>query len=72
MVELSINRRWFDLCCKGVESVDVLTLWILAASGVFTVLLFAVRSILEQLPQVFAAWHQARRAMRNSRADRER
>lgn len=71
MVELSINRRWFDLRRKGVESVDVLTLWILAASSVLTIFLFTVRSILEQLPQVFAAWHRARWAMRNSRADRE-
>jgi hypothetical protein len=65
------NRRWFDLCCKGVEPVDVFTLWILATAGVVSVLLFTVRGILEQLPEVFAAWHRARRALRDRDAEGE-
>ncbi|MEV6758191.1 hypothetical protein [Streptomyces sp. NPDC051214] len=50
---------------------DVLTLWILAAAGVASVLLFTVRGILDQLPEVFAAWHRARRALREQEADNE-
>ncbi|MCG7208156.1 hypothetical protein [Streptomyces arenae] len=48
---------------------DVLTLWILATSGVVASVLFAVRGILEQLPGVFAAWHRAKRALRNQEPD---
>ncbi|MEU4490140.1 hypothetical protein AB0H94_35610 [Streptomyces purpurascens] len=50
---------------------DVLTLWILATAGVVSVLLFTVRGFLEQLPEVFAAWHRARRALRDRDAERE-
>ncbi|WP_189192692.1 hypothetical protein [Streptomyces albiflavescens] len=64
MVELSGIRDRFDPCDEGVEPVDVLSLWILAAAGVASVVLFAVRGVLDQLPQVFAAWHRARRAIR--------
>ncbi|MFJ8273768.1 hypothetical protein ACIQ8G_26400 [Streptomyces sp. NPDC094154] len=69
LVELSNTRRWFDLCPESVEPVDVLTLWILAAAGVVSVVLLTVRSILNQLPEVFAAWHRARRAIRNQARD---
>ncbi|MEU6381667.1 hypothetical protein [Streptomyces sp. NPDC046909] len=44
---------------------DALTLWILAASGVITILLFTVRGLLEQLPELFAAWHRAKKALRD-------
>ncbi|WP_329538336.1 hypothetical protein OG568_53945 (plasmid) [Streptomyces sp. NBC_01450] len=50
---------------------DVLTLWILAASGVVTLLLFTVRGILEQLPDLFASWHRAKRALRDRESDTE-
>ncbi|MET7440559.1 hypothetical protein ACWERY_10605 [Streptomyces sp. NPDC004082] len=48
---------------------DVLTVWILAVAGVASVLLFAVRGILDQLPDVFAAWHRAKRAIRGENDD---
>ncbi|MFF2130737.1 hypothetical protein ACFVW1_36325 [Streptomyces olivochromogenes] len=50
---------------------DMFTLWLLAVSGVVTIFLFTVRSFLDQLSEVFAAWHRARRAIRNGQADRE-
>ncbi|MFH9711490.1 hypothetical protein ACH4MW_31925 [Streptomyces luteogriseus] len=37
---------------------------LLAASGVVTILLFVVRGLLDQLPDVFAAWHRAKKAYR--------
>ncbi|MFD5815602.1 hypothetical protein [Streptomyces sp. NPDC127038] len=69
MVELRAPCHWFDLCHEGIESVDVLTLWILAVAGVASVLLFTVRGILDQLPEVFAAWHRAKRAIRGESDD---
>jgi hypothetical protein len=65
-------RRWFDLRHEGIEAVDVLTLWILGAAGAMSVLLFTVRGILDQLPEVFAAWHRARRAIRDRADDDDR
>ncbi|MGW3633484.1 hypothetical protein ACWD7F_25570 [Streptomyces sp. NPDC005122] len=64
LVELSSTRRWFGLCHEGIEPVDVLTLWLLAAASVVSVALFTVRGFLDQLREVFAAWHRARRAIR--------
>ncbi|MER7195584.1 hypothetical protein [Streptomyces flaveolus] len=69
MVELSNIRRWFDLCHEGIEPVDVLTLWILGAAGAVSVLLFTARGLLDQLPEVFAAWHRARRAISDRSGD---
>ncbi|MFI6037488.1 hypothetical protein ACIBBD_25590 [Streptomyces sp. NPDC051315] len=37
---------------------------LLAASGVVTTLLFVVRGLRDQLPDVFAAWHRVMRAYR--------
>ncbi|MEU3246958.1 MULTISPECIES: hypothetical protein [unclassified Streptomyces] len=43
---------------------DVLILWFLAAASVVSVALFTVRGILDQLREVFVAWHRARGAIR--------
>ncbi len=64
LVELSYIVR-FDLCHEGIEAVDVLTLWILGVAGAMSVLMFTVRALLDQLPEVFAAWHRAKRAVRD-------
>lgn len=45
-----------------------LTLWVLAGSGVASVLLFAAKGLLDQLPGVFDSWHAARRAWRGGPA----
>ncbi|MGI5136933.1 hypothetical protein [Streptomyces sp. CA-106110] len=37
---------------------------LLAASGVVTFLLFVVRGLLDQLPDVFAAWQRVKKAYR--------
>ncbi|MFD5792433.1 hypothetical protein ACFWIO_02675 [Streptomyces diastatochromogenes] len=37
---------------------------LLAASGVVTILLFVVRGLLDQLPDVFAAWKRVKKAYR--------
>ncbi|WP_149548082.1 hypothetical protein [Streptomyces marokkonensis] len=37
---------------------------LLAASGVVTILLFVVRGMLDQLPEVFAAWQRVKKAYR--------
>jgi hypothetical protein len=72
VVELSSIRRWFDLCHESVESVDALTMWILGTAGAGSVLLFTVRGLLDQLPEVFEAWHRARRAIRDRARDDDR
>ncbi|WP_329529705.1 hypothetical protein OG568_48305 (plasmid) [Streptomyces sp. NBC_01450] len=72
MVELSNIRRRFDLSYEGVESVDALTLLILGAAGALSVLLFTVRGLLDQLPEVFEAWHRAKRAIRDRAGDDDR
>ncbi|MCZ4607702.1 hypothetical protein O3S80_28865 [Streptomyces sp. Lzd4kr] len=72
VVELSNIRRWFDLCHEGVESVDALTMWILGTAGAASVFLFTVRGLLDQLPEVFEAWHRARRAIRDQAGDDDR
>jgi hypothetical protein len=72
LVELSNIRRWFDLCHEGVESVDALTMWILGMAGAASVFLFTVRGLLGQLPEVFVAWHRARRAIRDRAGDDDR
>uniref|UniRef100_UPI003F492599 hypothetical protein n=1 Tax=Streptomyces chartreusis TaxID=1969 RepID=UPI003F492599 len=72
VVELSNIRRWFDLCHEGVESVDALTMWILGMAGAASVFLFTVRGLLDQLPEVFEAWHRARRAIRDRAGDDDR
>nr|WP_282549490.1 hypothetical protein [Streptomyces rochei] len=64
LVELSYTVR-FGLCHEGVEAVDVLTLWILGVAGAMSVLMFTVRALLDQLTEVFAAWHRAKRAVRD-------
>ncbi|MEU9985901.1 hypothetical protein AB0E10_03660 [Streptomyces sp. NPDC048045] len=48
---------------------------LLAASGVVTILLFVVRGLLDQLPDVFAAWRRVKKAYRadeSSPADERR
>ncbi|MFH8564710.1 hypothetical protein [Streptomyces sp. NPDC017988] len=37
---------------------------LLAASGVVTILMFVVRGLLDQLPDVFAAWRRVKKAYR--------
>ncbi|WP_330236400.1 hypothetical protein [Streptomyces sp. NBC_00566] len=37
---------------------------LLAASSVVTILLFVVRGLLDQLPDVFAAWQRVKKAYR--------
>ncbi|MER6442934.1 hypothetical protein ABT275_42550 [Streptomyces sp. NPDC001185] len=64
LVELSSTRRWFGLRHEGIEPVNVLILWLLAAASVVSVALFTVRGILDQLREVFVAWHRARDAIR--------
>ncbi|MER5200523.1 hypothetical protein ACWD3J_44080 [Streptomyces sp. NPDC002755] len=71
LVELSNIRRWFDLCREGIESVDDLTLLILGAATPVSILLITVRGLLNQLCEVFEAWHRARRASRSGRRRRE-
>lgn len=39
-------------------------LYLLAASGVLTVLLFVVRVVLDQVPEVLAAWHRVKKAFK--------
>ncbi|MEU2558430.1 hypothetical protein ABZ626_03645 [Streptomyces longispororuber] len=38
--------------------------WLLAISGVAAICLFVVKGLLDQLPDVFASWHRAMRALR--------
>jgi hypothetical protein len=52
---------------KPVSDSAVLTL--LAGAGVISVLLFAVRGILEQLPDVLQSWHRVRKAWRDAASD---
>ncbi|WP_326659082.1 hypothetical protein [Streptomyces canus] len=72
VVELGNIRRWFDLCHEGVESLDALTMWILGTAGAVSVFLFTVRGLLDQLPEVFEAWHRARRAIRDRAGNDDR
>ncbi|MGP3924574.1 MULTISPECIES: hypothetical protein [unclassified Streptomyces] len=48
---------------------DTVILAILAIAGVCTILLFAVKGVLDQLPGIFESWHRARRAWRGDDAD---
>jgi hypothetical protein len=41
---------------------STVTLWLLGASGVLSIALFVVKGLLDQLPDVFASLHAARRA----------
>ncbi|MGP4009907.1 hypothetical protein [Streptomyces sp. 4N124] len=50
---------------------DALTLSILTVSGVVTILLFTVRGILDQLPDLLAAWHRVKRAFRDQEPNGE-
>ncbi|PBC92770.1 hypothetical protein SAMN05446589_9913 [Streptomyces sp. OV198] len=43
---------------------DAAVLTVLASAGVVSVLLFAVKGILDQLPGVFRSLHRARKAWR--------
>ncbi|MFE2325295.1 hypothetical protein ACFXD5_15470 [Streptomyces sp. NPDC059385] len=40
---------------------DSVILWLLAASGVLSILIFVVRALLDQLPDVITAWHRGQR-----------
>ncbi|MEY2229484.1 hypothetical protein [Streptomyces sp. BF23-19] len=55
---------------EGLERVDSIILWLLAASGVLSIFLFVVRALLDQLPDIIGAWRKVQRiyqsAERNS------
>ncbi|AEY94272.1 hypothetical protein SHJG_p1141 (plasmid) [Streptomyces hygroscopicus subsp. jinggangensis 5008] len=48
---------------------DSAVLTLLAGAGVISVLLFAVRGILEQLPDVLRSWQRVRKAWRDAASD---
>lgn len=45
------------------------TLVVLAAFGLLDLILLLVRDRLRQLPELFATWHDAKRAFRGQRTD---
>lgn len=52
---------------------DSAILWLLGAASVLTIVLFVVKGLLDQLPDVFASWHRAKRAFHegtHAKADR--
>ncbi|MDX2650372.1 hypothetical protein [Streptomyces sp. NPDC001070] len=49
---------------------DSIILWLLAASGVLSVLLFVVRGLLDQLPDVLIAWRRVKRAIQEDEPER--
>ncbi|MFC7303613.1 hypothetical protein ACFQVC_05195 [Streptomyces monticola] len=48
---------------------DSLVLHALAAAGAISVLLFAARCVLDQLPELIRSWRRVRRAVRGTRDD---
>lgn len=46
---------------EGLDRVDSIILWLLAASGVLSIFLFVARGLLDQLPEIIAAWRKVRR-----------
>ncbi|WP_202532812.1 hypothetical protein [Streptomyces sp. SID3212] len=44
---------------------DSAVIWILGASGVLAVVLFVVKGLLDQVPDIAESWHRAKRAIRN-------
>ncbi|MEH0609098.1 hypothetical protein [Streptomyces scabiei] len=46
---------------------STIILWLLAISSVLGFLLYVVRGLLVQLPEVFDAWRQAKRALQGER-----
>lgn len=46
---------------EGLERVDSIILWLLAASGVLSIFLFVARGLLDQLPEIIVAWRKVQR-----------
>ena len=44
---------------------DSAILWIVGISGVLTIALFVIKGLLDQLPEIAASWHRAKRAFRD-------
>ncbi|WP_143659078.1 hypothetical protein [Streptomyces platensis] len=61
--------------CNGkvYEPVDeVIVLWLLAGASVISVVLFSVKGVLDQLPEVFQSYRRAKRAWQgDGDSDRE-
>ncbi|WP_179850934.1 hypothetical protein [Streptomyces sp. TLI_55] len=44
---------------------DSAILWIVGISGVLAITLFAIKGLLDQLPDIAESWHRAKRAFRD-------
>ncbi|MFL1901191.1 hypothetical protein ACJWDR_19060 [Streptomyces tauricus] len=51
---------------QGNELMDSAILWIVGISGTLAIALFAIKGLLDQLPDLAESWHRAKRAFRNS------